>query len=138
MDIVRISTTAAKECVRQHVGLDRVAMLLEGYLFAMANGISLDSVMTMARIIEPTNQGKFRTGAVTFINGGISSNPVSIPPQMVRLFSMIDDDTVPYEFVRAFELIHPFSDGNGRVGWVLYNYLSDTMEAPKELPDFHF
>lgn len=36
----------------------------------------------------------------------------------------------PLEAYTKFELIHPFVDGNGRVGKIILNWLSGTLEDP--------
>jgi Fic/DOC family len=36
----------------------------------------------------------------------------------------------PIEVYRTFQLIHPFRDGNGRVGKVIYNWLLERLDDP--------
>jgi fido (protein-threonine AMPylation protein) len=55
---------------------------------------------------------------------------------MRRLFGALDAVGGPIEAVRSFLRIHPFTDGNGRVAFVLYNWLNHTLLAPAPLPDF--
>ena len=40
------------------------------------------------------------------------------------------------EWFRQFEEVHPFRDGNGRTGQVLYNLLCGTLDKPDFAPDF--
>ena len=39
------------------------------------------------------------------------------------------------EWYRCFEIIHPFEDGNGRVGKILYNWWLGTLDDPEFPPD---
>lgn len=129
---------ASVECERQHVGLDRVVFLLVGYAVACnwkRDTFALADLENIAAAVEPSNEGRYRGHPVRFANGGPSSNARDISVHMVRLFSMLDESTDPTEFVKAFELIHPYSDGNGRLGWILYNFLNGTMDDPQPLPD---
>lgn len=43
---------------------------------------------------------------------------------------------LPAEAYKEFELIHPFADGNGRTGKIIYNWLLDSLDDPKMPPDY--
>lgn len=139
MDIVRVSTVAAQECVRQQVGLDRVAMLLNGYSY-LSESDRLDStaVFNLAEVIEPSNRGLLRRTPVTFQNGGSSASPDVI----VSAFqSLMNNQPDPNDFdidnwIQQFLWVHPFTDGNGRTAWVLWNWFRNTMDSPLTLPNF--
>jgi Fic family protein len=42
----------------------------------------------------------------------------------------------PATTYRRFEEIHPFVDGNGRCGKILYNYLHNSLDAPTWPPNY--
>jgi hypothetical protein len=39
-------------------------------------------------------------------------------------------------FTREFLLVHPFADGNGRVGSLMWNVLNETIADPEPMPYF--
>jgi fido (protein-threonine AMPylation protein) len=40
------------------------------------------------------------------------------------------------EFYQEFETLHPFNDGNGRVGAILFNLLNGTLSDPIVPPPY--
>lgn len=149
MDLERVATIAAKECIRQQVGILGLIRLLTAYDHVFNDmpwispnkaEVKVFDIRVLGGMVEHTNRGELRSIPVTFANGGSSCSPDSIPAAMASLMSAIPD-VVGNEFeirawIKHFLWIHPFTDGNGRTAWVLYNWLCQTMNTPTPLPDF--
>lgn len=146
-EIINIAQHAATECVRQHVGIDRVAYLLQGYEYALLHAESRPlpseaDALTMARLIEPSNEGRYRTTPVTFRNGGYAARPGVVSSATRRLFDFLEEgaftgiSSAPEKFTENYLSIHPLTDGNGRTAFVLHNWVSGTLRNPQPLPEF--
>lgn len=60
------------------------------------------------------------------------------PEDLPRLLdNLIENGVVlqPLEWYKEFELIHPFRDGNGRAGKILYSWIGQCMDDPKFPPN---
>ena len=139
MDMVGIAECAARECVRQNVGLDRLSLLIASYavLACKSGDLKPNFAQYIAGCIEPDNKGQFRKTPVTFANGGSSANWQDIPRQWQILFdNQPSDEISSTNWLRHLLWVHPFSDGNGRLAWLLWNYYSGDMSHALPLPDF--
>jgi len=136
-DIEAIVIHCLREGLRQHVGVAQIGSLLHGYDYALENATRLPTegdFLHLAGIIEPSNGGRYRQTPVTFANGGSSCAPGQIAQTMGRLFGFLDAETDAEEFTKAVLQVHPFSDGNGRTGFILRNWLNGTLVTPEPLP----
>ena len=143
MDIEQVSSLCARECIRQHVGLDRVAFLLTAYYTALKmnkDGLpTLENIIELSGIIEPVDAGKIRHIPVTFANGTRAVAPNDVPLAIERLFEHgLDENNTDVDFfVKSFLDIHPFQDGNGRTAFILYNWLNKSLDKPLTLPNYY-
>lgn len=138
---------AAAECERQRSGERSVAWMIEGWLYARRHRfgpVLVRDVLALGARVEPRKAlTGFRTVAVGVRNGGIVDwkGPwEDVPRAIERLVEHQPLDRGPGAVVddwyRSYEEIHPFADGNGRTGSILWNWLRGSLLDPGVPPDF--
>lgn len=88
--------------------------------------------------------GEYRSTAVTFNQMTNQPMPANLVPHAMKRWGeqmnskpFIDDQREYADYMaREFLVIHPFSDGNGRVASLVWNYLMNTMHDPQPMPYF--
>jgi hypothetical protein len=153
--MLHIVKYCAEECERQQSGEMSVYNMLVGYMYVRdffpplfsnksrnaedwmkPNQVSEARISMLGQFIEPNKNSRgFRYVPVTIGYRICDQDHATIVHQMHNLCES-GWNLTPEEWYHEFEVIHPFVDGNGRVGSILYNYLSDRMGSPVAPPTY--
>lgn len=138
---------ATIECRRQRSGEVSVAWMLHAWECAVILTSQNDAqrqeplwpneaaILEIARLVEPqVNKNGYRQVSVR-VGSDIKMDWKHVPRTMTNLIRAAGEIT-PKDWFHEYENIHPFRDGNGRTGSILYNWLMGTLETPLEPPEF--
>ena len=138
-EIGRLVAWAAQECEWQQVGPHKVSYLIDAYL-ELDRVKDLESVnpllvMRLGAMVEPElNELRSWRTVDVYIGRDMGLHPAQIDSAITEWCSDWAGGgwEDPTEAFREFEKIHPFLDGNGRVGALLYNWFNSSL-APMDL-----
>lgn len=134
----RVAYWAAQECTWQRSGAMSVAWMLDAWAYAMEHqydDITDDDVLKLGALVEPDfNRNGIRMVGVR-VGWSVKLSPELVPAALKSWITEILDDMEPAEAFRQYEEIHPFVDGNGRSGSIIFNWLNGTLSAPIHPPN---
>lgn len=129
----------AEECKRQGSGEESVSHMVAAYQYAcqrwaVDKTILSEDIRMLGMLVDPErNSGGYRTQACHF--GEFIFTPWQNIARSIESLVDAADRLDAVAFYTEFEKIHPFADGNGRVGAILYNLLRGTLYKPEAAPD---
>jgi len=134
---MQIIKFCADECAHQQTTPTAVPQMILawGYLNALEifrNKPELieSDLIWLGKTIEPSkNRHGFRRVPVTFKSGGDAIDHILVPQATKQLLEH-QNGVTPEEFYNRLMHIHPFQDGNGRVGQLVTNYIAGSISNP--------
>lgn len=108
---------------------------VEATLVFLAAGLSVESVIALQAVYAPGNQLRDQDGMNVRVGGYVAPRGNQY---MREQLEHVLDNADPWSAHVAFELLHPFMDGNGRTGRAVWAWLMlRRNEDPFALPFLH-
>lgn len=91
---------------------------------------TLEDIQRLAAMIEPgvNAPGSWRNCEVR-IGNDFGAHVSDLPERLGRWSAFLEDMPAEAAYFQ-FEKIHPFADGNGRTGKIIFNWKNGTLDAP--------
>ncbi len=129
----------ARECELQMSGEPSVSWMVNAWNWALDQqgyGVPVpDQIVRLGAYVEPhKNANGFRQVGVR-VGWDVKGDWRDVPRQIDNLCKEVDSLSPP-DWFYEYEQIHPFVDGNGRSGVILFNWLNKTLEDPLWAPNF--
>lgn len=138
LDYIAHETERQSGTVREALGMRSALSILAIREYPMTETV-------IKRIsMEITGNGEYRKVPAVFNQGMPAVNARLVPPLMFQLCVAVNDRTIFWNsrnhkadiITKEFLAIHPFADGNGRVGSLLWNWLRGSLSNPEPMPYF--
>lgn len=102
--------------------------------------LGIEDIMVLGYSVKPmvntlSGEGNIRKTEVMFADGGEASIAQEVPFRLERYVENWPDMDAD-EAYQEFEYIHPFKDGNGRVGSLLFNLKAGSLSKPILSPEY--
>jgi hypothetical protein len=141
----KIVRFCAEEVCRQGRGPIQVSWMVDAWMAAsemwpgcMANVDNLlQAIILLGAHVEERNPLENFRGVGVRVGNHVCPSPAEVPDLMRRWANnLLKAEITPEEAYKELMLIHPFVDGNGRVGKIVYNALRKTLNKPAMPPNF--
>ncbi len=144
-DVPAILRFIQEEVARQGFSLDdregllRVGWMVEAWSYALLNqGEKLDkeALLHIGGMVERRNRHGFRRYGVR-VGDYIAPSFLEVPGLVDDLFENFSQAPSKADaFYLEFQRIHPFMDGNGRVGKIIHNWMLGALARPTLIKDY--